>query len=75
MPFFEEANDSSYLSPDRKAKFFRQLMETFPELLDLMCSSDPAQQKRIVRLRESLQFMCINYLASKEQVCLGYHQM
>ena len=71
MPFFEDGKDSSYLSPTRKAKFFRRLMRAFPELLDLMCTTNPAQIDKILRLKESVQFMCINYLAAKEQVYLA----
>ena len=66
-PHVQESSNSSYLSQTRNAKFFRRLAAAFPELLDLVCSTDPRQTSKIAKLVWSLRFLSFCIASIKDQ--------
>ena len=65
--YISDGAESSWLSQTRKAEFFRTLSDVFPELLDLLCSTDPGQTEKLEQLHASLQFLCWCILSLKDQ--------
>jgi hypothetical protein len=46
------------LSVSHRARFFRKLAAAFPELLDVICSTDARLADQIAKLQRSISFMC-----------------
>ena len=57
---------SGSVSHTGKAIFFRTLAAAFPELLDLLCSTDTAHTRSINKLFEALEFLSLCIISIKE---------
>ena len=66
MSFFEDCTEASYLSSGGRAKFFRTVAQGFPELLDLLCSTDTRQTDKIKELQAELRFMSLCIISNKQ---------